>query len=189
MPFGIHNSQGLTADEGNVYMKSSIQIVGPWVYIIALFLIMGTATLLARHRPIRRRFPARPESVRTIAALTSDLAREAHLSDQAIHDCRLALDEACTNIIRHAYSNDSRGEIEITIEIHPGWCSIHLTDFGASYFPETIPLPQRGAPLDETQPGGLGLYLMRQVMDEVQYTPGATSNTLVMVKREYASTT
>jgi serine/threonine-protein kinase RsbW len=162
-------------------------MIGPWVYVIALFVIIGTSALLARYRPVRSRFPARPESVRAITSLTSDLAREACLSEAAIHDCRLALDEACTNIIRHAYGNNPRGEIEITIQVHRGFCAIHLTDFGDSYFPEMIPLPRRGAPLDEAQPGGLGLYLMRQVMDEVRYTPGVTSNTLVMVKREYMS--
>lgn len=158
-------------------------ILHPWVFAGIFLGLLVSALLLTRRRIVRIRVPARLDSIRPIIALASDLGRRARLSDEAIYQCRLALDEACMNIIRHAYPNNPDGEIEVVIEAGRGQCVIQLIDFGESYQPGSVPSPAIGTPLEETRPGGLGLYLMRKVMDEVRYIPGPTSNCLVMVKR------
>lgn len=149
-----------------------------------LFGLLLVVAVLMRRRKVVVRVPARLESIRPVMSLVSDLAQRARLSDQAIFQCRLALDEACMNIIRHAYAEQPEGEIEVSVEIGHGQCVISLTDFGAPYDPSEVPQPQLDASIDEMRPGGLGLYLMRTVMDEVHYTSGPHSNCLVMVKRE-----
>jgi serine/threonine-protein kinase RsbW len=156
----------------------------PWMFAVALFALMLGAALASRRHVVRTRVPARLDSIRQVIGLASELAKQAHLSDKAIYQCRLALDEACMNIIEHAYEFDPSGEIEVVIEASGGRCTIQLTDFGASYYPNTVPDPAVGKPIEEVTPGGLGLYLMRRVMDEVRYIPGPRSNCLVMVKRE-----
>jgi serine/threonine-protein kinase RsbW len=156
----------------------------PWIFAAALFALLLGSAAASRRRVVRTRVPARMDSIRLVIGMASELAKEAHLSDKSIYQCRLALDEACMNIIEHAYEFDPSGVIEVVIEAAGGSCKIELTDFGASYYPRHIPDPAVGKPIEETTPGGLGLYLMRRVMDEVRYVPGPRSNCLVMVKRE-----
>lgn len=165
-------------------MMILVAALDPWMFALALFALLLTAALISRRRVVRARVPAQVDSIRFVIGLASDLAKEAHLSDKSIYQCRLALDEACMNIIEHAYANDPSGEIEVEIEAGRGRCTIQLTDFGESYYPNSVPDPAVGKPIEEVTPGGLGLYLMRRVMDEVRYIPGPRSNCLVMVKRE-----
>ena len=154
-----------------------------WIPAAAVLvcIIIGLA-ILSRRRSVTLRVPARLESIRPLTALVERMGREAALSEQAVFHCRLALDEACTNIIEHSYDDTPDGEIEATIKVRKGACAISLTDFGKPYDPSGIRLPERDTPLDAIRPGGLGLYLMRNVMDEVHYEPGPTSNRLTMVK-------
>jgi serine/threonine-protein kinase RsbW len=156
----------------------------PWMFAIALFGLLLVAAALTRRHFVRMRVPARVDSIRSVIGIASDLGHKAHLSENSIYQCRLALDEACMNIIEHAYADNPDGEIEVVIEAGRGQCTIQLTDFGEPYHPASIPDPAVGRPIEEVTPGGLGLYLMRRVMDEVRYTPGPRSNCLVMVKRD-----
>jgi serine/threonine-protein kinase RsbW len=111
------------------------------------------------------------------------VANKARLGEQEAFACRLALDEACVNIIEHAYANHETGEIEVTIESAPGVCTICLTDFGEPYDPSQVAQPRFGIDMEEANPGGLGLYLMRTMTDDVQYVVGPQGNSLIMVKR------
>jgi anti-sigma regulatory factor (Ser/Thr protein kinase) len=157
-----------------------------WIVLVSagvLLAVLLAALLLARRGAVRRRLPARVESIRWLGAVMTRIGREANLSEQAIYQCRLALDEACANIIRHAYDNDPHGEIEAYIQAHDGMCTIHLTDFGKPYDPSRVSTPLDTPSIDDTRPGGLGLHLMHTVMDEVYYTPGPHGNRLVMIKR------
>lgn len=163
--------------QGSVILWIVVASVG------ALLAVLAAAILLARKCAIHRRLPARVESIRWLGDVLARIGRKANLSERAIYQCRLALDEACANIIRHAYDNDPRGEIEAYIQAHDGMCTIHLTDFGKPYDPARVDLPQDSLSIDDTRPGGLGLHLMHTVMDEVHYTPGPYGNRLVMVKR------
>jgi serine/threonine-protein kinase RsbW len=156
---------------------------GPLVFVVALASLLVGAVLLSRRRTIVKRVPARLESIRPLMQTFGEFASEVRLGDQAIYQCQLAIDEACTNIIRHAYNHDSTGEIEVMFKMAGDGCTISLTDFGEPYDPTNVPRPQKGQDLENAQPGGLGLYLMHTLMDEVRYTPGLQGNRLVMVKR------
>ncbi|HEC22628.1 MAG TPA: ATP-binding protein [Chloroflexi bacterium] len=155
----------------------------PLVFIVILVGLLVLATLVARRQEIVLRVPARLESVRLLTDLVTDLARRARLGEEAVFHCQLAMDEACTNIIKHAYANDPSGEIEMVLRIGNGECEIQLVDFGEPYDPERVPPPQKASSIEDARPGGLGLYLIRNVMDEVRYIPGPEGNRLVMVKR------
>jgi anti-anti-sigma factor len=112
-----------------------------------------------------------------------DAAQAAGLGDDAAFHCRMAVDEACTNIIEHAYGGDDQGIIEVTCEIEPGICSIEIVDHGRPFNPETVPQPKPNANLKDIEPGGIGLHLMRQMMDSVEFQFGEGRNRLVMVKK------
>lgn len=152
-------------------------------------LLYAAARLLSK-RSIRLRVPARLDNIRWLTAVVDELGEEVALSEHARFQCRLALDEAFTNIVEHAYAGSAAGEgqIEAEIRMAPEQCVISLTDYGRPYDPTQVARPVLGATtsLDDLQPGGLGLHLMRSVMDEVHYTSGPRGNRLVMVKHHRA---
>jgi len=105
------------------------------------------------------------------------------LDDCLISDLQLAIDEACTNVIEHGYGGQG-GEIELTIEPVEGGLKVILRDWGVPFDPGTVPVPDVTAPLDQRRLGGLGLYLMRKLMDQVHFEfDSEQGNTLTMFKQ------
>ncbi len=89
----------------------------------------------------------------------------------------LAIDEACTNVIRHAYHHKCRPvRLHMTFKNHQ--LRVVLRDYGKSCDPKTI----KSRPLAEIRPGGVGVHIIRQVFDEVIYTPKPRGTELVMIK-------
>ena len=118
-----------------------------------------------------------------IREFVTRVARNLGLCDKVIYDLQLAVDEACANVIEHAYDGCG-GDIEITIEPTREGIQVAIHDWGGSFDPDTVPVPDVTAPLENRQLGGLGLFLMRQIMDEVRFEFDTTrGNTLTMVKR------
>jgi anti-sigma regulatory factor (Ser/Thr protein kinase) len=83
----------------------------------------------------------------------------------------LALDEACSNIIKHAYKGQTGERIVITCRIKPTRLEFLLQDEGEPADIEKI----KSRPLNEIRPGGLGVYLITSVMDKVKYSRGSES--------------
>lgn len=129
-------------------------------------------------------FPGRFESLPKIRDFIVNAAVNAGLDEPDVYAVELAVDEACSNIIEHAYGGEDIGDIHCTCKVANNDLIIILKDHGQPFEPESVPEPNFNAPLEELKPGGAGLYLMRKMMDEVQFkfTP-KDGNTLVMVKR------
>ena len=101
---------------------------------------------------------------------------------KGIHEVQLAVDEACTNIIHHAYSGE-RGTITISCEIQDNDLVITIKDSGSPFDPSAVPPPDLRTNLEERRVGGLGIHLMRNIMDEVSYDfDSEKGNTLIMRK-------
>jgi serine/threonine-protein kinase RsbW len=129
-------------------------------------------------------FPGRFDSLARIGEFIARAARSAGLDPTATYAVEMAVDEACTNIIEHAYGGEGCGDIECTYRITPSGLTVTLRDHGRPFDPSSIPEPRIHANLEERKEGGLGLYLIRKLMDEVhfEFIPDA-GNTLTMVKR------
>lgn len=133
--------------------------------------------------------PGKFEHLAQIAEFVTMAARAAGLSDDDVFHVEMAVDEACSNIIEHAYA-ELTGDIDLTCYVpEMGRLDIVIRDHGQSFNPDEVPVPrlQEGAGLDAVQEGGLGLYFMRKLMDEVrfEFSP-ENGNTLYMVKRKQA---
>jgi anti-sigma regulatory factor (Ser/Thr protein kinase) len=101
----------------------------------------------------------------------------------AIRKMELASEEALVNVINHGYAG-RKGKVEIGLKWTPGHVEIVVRDWGPPFDPlANAPNVDPEAPLDERGIGGLGVYLMRQVMDEVVYKRENETNVLIMVKR------
>lgn len=102
---------------------------------------------------------------------------------EQIDDLILATDEAVTNIIVHGYQGNE-GEIRLTLGQRSGACVVELQDNAPTFDPNGVPKPDISAPLETRPLGGLGVHLMRILMDELHYQQEADgSNKLILVKR------
>jgi anti-sigma regulatory factor (Ser/Thr protein kinase) len=130
-------------------------------------------------------FAGRFDSLAAISEFVGRAAEAASLDERAVYEVQLAVDEACTNIIKHAYGGEGHGDIEITCRINGEGLTVTLRDYGRPFDPTTVRPPNLHGDLEDRNLGGLGLYFMRQLMDEVrfEFTPDS-GNVLTMVKRK-----
>ena len=130
-------------------------------------------------------YRARFEYLDEIREFVAGIARQGGFNDKEIYSLQLAADEAASNIIEHAYEGIPDGIIQITCDMEGGEIVITMHDYGKSFNPSKVKPPNLKANLSDRQIGGLGVYLMRKLMDKVEYesTPGA-GNLLTMRKRK-----
>lgn len=122
-------------------------------------------------------------NLETIADFVAQAARKANLDEQEVFAIQLAVDEACTNIVEHAYAGRP-GEIYLTCQAKPGECIITIRDQGQAFDPEAVPPPDLDGDLEERRVGGLGLYFMRKLTDELYFSfDREKGNQVVMIKR------
>jgi serine/threonine-protein kinase RsbW len=129
-------------------------------------------------------FPAQFDFLDEIREFVAQIAREGGFTEKEIYSLQLAADEAASNIIEHAYEGISNADIDITCDVSGDTLTITMRDDGKSFDPSNVKQPNLKADLSERQIGGLGLYLMRKLMDEVHYVSNpVTGNLLTMIKR------
>jgi serine/threonine-protein kinase RsbW len=129
-------------------------------------------------------YTAKFEYLDEIREFVGDIARKGGFSGKDVYNIQLATDEAASNIIEHAYEGVKDGILELSCDMEDDAIKIVLVDHGEPYEPDSIPLPDLKADLSERKIGGLGIFLMRKLMDEVHYEshPEKNSNTLTMIK-------
>lgn len=104
------------------------------------------------------------------------------LEKRTIAHIKLAVDEACTNIIKHAYNGASNKNIKIKIDTSPKKLTVTITDNGKSFDPELVSDPNIEQSQKMKKGGGLGMYLMKNLMDEVNYKTNSSGNKLLLIK-------
>ena len=123
----------------------------------------------AHHQPaVHLQILSRPELLAPVRALLNTLAAQQGLGD--IESCHLALamDEALTNVIRHGYQGDPNGRIWIAIAPLPsGGLRVEIEDRARTVDPASL----QGRDLDDVRPGGLGMHLMRTLVDRFDHAP------------------
>ena len=122
--------------------------------------------------------PSDPRYLPMVRAIAQQGASLAGFEDEDCHNIVLAVTEALTNVIRHAYQGDSDRRIDLVLQADKAGFRLDIIDYGEFIDPALI----ASRPLDEIRPGGLGVYLMKTTMDEVEYiknTHGGTTLTLV----------
>ena len=112
---------------------------------------------------VRLTIPARAEYITLCRLALTGIARLRALSDELLADLKLALTEAASNSVRHAYGEEDVGSVEISYQLLPDRLVIEVADEGAGFDPaEGI-----GAP-EALSEGGLGIAIIRAIADEVQ---------------------
>ena len=128
---------------------------------------------------------ARPEDLPQVRTFIEGELRATRLTERARREVRLGVDEACANIIEHAYGPDRPGQVTLTCCVaSQGDLVITIHDHGRPFDPTDVPDPPIGAELEDLPEGGLGLYFMRKLMDQVTFRfDKEQGNVLTMVKR------
>lgn len=131
-----------------------------------------------------KKFPGKFSSLEKISKYVASKAEAAGLGEKDIYSVQLAVDEACTNIIEHAYGGEGNGEIECVCEIVEDGLEITLKDEGESFDPESLPELVVGAPIEQLKARGAGVFLIRKLMDEVLYEFIGGQGTVLKMKKK-----
>jgi serine/threonine-protein kinase RsbW len=118
----------------------------------------------ADHSAVRLTIPAKAEYITLCRLALTGLSRLHRLSDETLADLKLALTEACSNSVRHAYSGGAQGAIEILYELRPDRLAIEVADDGEG-FDATQAEAGDGEAIAE---GGLGIAIIRSIADEFE---------------------
>ncbi len=128
----------------------------------------------------------------TIGADPGDVARvgagfaefaDAHAVPASIRrSMNVALDELLSNTIAYGFAGREGGEVIIEVELHADRLSVTLTDDGKPFNPFGLAAPDTASPMEERRPGGLGIHLVRRMMDEVSYHRRADRNVVTLAK-------
>ena len=124
-------------------------------------------------------FSSLPENLAAVRVFVRQFLKAEGFADRESEALVLGVDEACSNIIRHAYAANDPQPILLSCERQADRLCFHLRDFGAPVDPAEF----NRRPLTQVEPGGLGLYLMEHIFDEVVYTPQLPGTELLLVKR------
>ena len=114
-----------------------------------------------------------------------DLAERIGFSPDETNKIEMAVDEACTNLIQHAYNLDKRKKFCVEVETSEGRFVVKILDDGEPFNPLDVNSPNMKKYFREFRKGGLGIHLMKLVMDEIKYSPSSKSrpqNVLKLIK-------
>jgi anti-sigma regulatory factor (Ser/Thr protein kinase) len=126
----------------------------------------------------RMRMVSDPRLLSVVRSTVSELAAVWGFGDEQCRRITLAVDEALSNVIRHAYKNRHDQEIELNCQAHSDCLEFSFVDRGEAADPSRL----CAKPLDETALGGRGTHLIRQIMDEVHYERVPEGNRLRLKK-------
>jgi len=129
--------------------------------------------------------PANPEEIARVTADIEEILVAQGFTGEAIIDVQLALEEVIVNIVKHGYRG-KEGSIGIVCDASPLKATIEISDSAPAFNPLSLPKPNITKGIEDRGIGGLGVFLVRQVMDIVTYRHKNHKNilTLVKVKRE-----
>lgn len=123
------------------------------------------------------------DKLKSVRDFVAEAAAEFGFDEETVNKISIAVDEACTNIIKHSYEFAQNGEIEIAIETGRGKFEVIVSHNGKSFDPDEIKPPDMKEYLEHYRRGGLGMHLMRSLMDRVEYTPaGGKRNEVHLIK-------
>lgn len=137
---------------------------------------------MARKHTYRLTITSQTNRLNDVRRFISEKAREHGFSDDDINKITIAVDEACTNIIKHGYNFSPDHFIDIEIHRDATDFEIVISDSGKQFDPKSIETPDMKEYLSHYRRGGLGVYLMKRIMDKVEFNFQRDRNILRMVK-------
>lgn len=144
---------------------------------------------MTRHDTVNIRVPATTEHLTEIRDFVRAAVVDLGFTEFEVNGIVLAVDEACANLILHAYGDDPSKTIAVDISSTPEKVSVAIRDTAVPFDPSAATLPDMREYLSERRHGGLGILIMTRVMDEIHYQPCCgpyKENLLTLIKRRHA---
>jgi len=126
--------------------------------------------------------PSHCEYLDTIRTFINDAAKSIGFHDTEIWKLVLAVDEACSNIIRHGYHHNSAHFINLDVELKENRFLIHIEDEGQTYDLRFHTIPSEEEYITDPKPGGLGIKIIQNLIDEIDYKHTDAKNRLSLTK-------
>jgi len=132
---------------------------------------------------ITKTFAGNYRNLAPIGDFIVKVASDAGFSDRDVYAIQTAVDEACANIIDHAYQGENIGDIKISLITLTNLIKIIIEDTGIPFDPDSVPVPDITSPLEIRKERGLGVFFIRKLMDEAVFDFSAPKgNTLTLIK-------
>ncbi|HKA30429.1 MAG TPA: ATP-binding protein [Candidatus Binatia bacterium] len=144
----------------------------------------GSGSDETRTRTIR--LTATDPDLGRVQDLLDELAQTHAFGPESVADVHVALDEALSNVVRHGFADAEPHEITVVLTLATDELQVAIEDDGHSFNPLTAPRADLDSPVEERRVGGVGVHLIRELMDHVHYERVNSRNRLVMVKRLHA---
>jgi serine/threonine-protein kinase RsbW len=132
---------------------------------------------------IRLAIPADLDEIPRVSEVIEENLQTAGFPEETILDLQLAVEEAVANTVVHGYRG-AAGEVIIAVQITDDAVQVRIEDNAPPFNPLSVPDPDRGTDLEDRRIGGVGIFLIRQVMDEVSYEYKDGKNLLTLVKQK-----
>jgi len=133
--------------------------------------------------PLSIRVPGTVAGIGEAAAAFDAFRAAAAIADEGAWPVQVVLDEVLANIVHHAYAGRGDGRIDLTFSVSPTAITVVVADDGPEMNPLALPEPDTTAPLEDRRVGGLGIHLVRRLMDRAEYSRRDGRNCLVLVRR------
>lgn len=131
----------------------------------------------------RLRMPARLENLGRFIESLSDCARAQGFAQEKIGQIELAAEEALVNVFRYSYPGQP-GDVEMTCRLEGERFAVEIIDSGIPFDVTAMPVPEVTGGTREREPGGLGIYFIKKMMDEVRYRRDNDRNILTLIIRK-----
>lgn len=129
------------------------------------------------------RLPADPKEIERLNRIVRQFGDLHEVPGRTLYAVNLALDELVTNVILHGYEDRTDQEVKAQLTVQEGVITAEVEDGGRAFNPLDAPTPDLNAALDERELGGLGIHLVRSLMDRVEYRREGEKNVLTVRKR------
>jgi len=126
---------------------------------------------------------SKSSNLKLIREFVVRIAQEADFNEEDMHKIELAVDEACSNVVKHAYPDNENNSIEIEVSFDSRAFNVKVQDRGCGFDPNRLPQTDMKTYLEKYQVGGLGIHLMKSLMDLVEYNINpAKKNQVILTK-------
>ena len=130
--------------------------------------------------------PGRYDRILEVCPFVVAGAEDAGFDSDDLFKIELACDEACTNVIEHAYGSEDQGEIRVVWELSGQNFVVKVFDNGKPFMPNSVSkpvIPDSPKDMEQLKIGGLGIHFMRKLMDEIHFSyDDSSGNQLLMIK-------
>lgn len=123
---------------------------------------------------------------RVLAELTAWCEANA-LPEETLYELKIIVDEVASNIIRHGFQDGTSHSFQLDLSLSGGDVSIDVVDEGVHFNPLIIPPPDLSRPIEERRPGGLGIYMVKNLVDDLEYRRENGKNFLTLRKKAKGS--